>query len=136
MKKAKGEASPEQYINQETGEIEYDLDSQYATMSRGNRDQPENGIGNQWYWKYGWTDAHRHDYIVHDNVKMKVPRYYDKELEKYDPEYYQELKNKRKAEAPEVITEYNKAMDQLWVSEEIKIKKLERLIRNLQNVIK
>ena len=25
----------------------------------------------------------------------------------------------------------NKAMDQLWVSEEIKIKKLERLIRNL-----
>jgi hypothetical protein len=52
-------------------------------------------------------------------------------LEKYDPEYHQELKNKRKAEAPEVITEYNKAMDQLWVSEEIKIKKLERLIRNL-----
>jgi hypothetical protein len=100
-------------------------------MSRGNRYQPENGIGNQWYWKYGWSDAHRHDYIVHDNVKMKVPRYYDKELEKYDPDYYQELKNKRKAEAPEVITEYNKAMDQLWVSEEIKIKKLERLIRNL-----
>lgn len=131
MKKAKGEAAADQYINPETGEIEYDLDSQYATMSRGNRYQPENGIGNQWYWKYGWTDAHRHDFIVHDNVKMKVPRYYDKELEKYDPEYYQELKNKRKAEAPEVITEYNKAMDQLWVSEEIKIKKLERLIRNL-----
>jgi hypothetical protein len=62
---------------------------------------------------------------------MKVPRYYDKQLEKYDPEYFQELKTKRKEQAPEVITEYNKAMDQLWVSEEIKIKKLERLIRNL-----
>jgi len=125
MKKAKGEGSLEQHVNQDTGEIEYDLDNQYATMSR------RAGIGESWYWKYGWTDAHRHDYIVHENIKMKVPRYYDKQLEKYDPEYHQELKNKRKAQAPEVITEYNKAMDQLWVSEEIKIKKLERLIRNL-----
>ena len=47
-----------QGFDQETGEIEYDLDSQYATMSR------RAGIGESWYWKYGWTDAHRHDYIV------------------------------------------------------------------------
>ncbi len=85
--------------------------------------QPQNGIGNQWYWKYGWTDAHCHDYIVHDGIKMKVPRYYDKELEKYDPEYFQELKAKRKEQSPETIIEYNKAMDDLWVSEEIKNKK-------------
>jgi hypothetical protein len=62
---------------------------------------------------------------------MQVPRYYDKELEKYDPEYYQVIKAKRKEQSPETINEYNKAMDDLWVSEEIKIKKLERLIRNL-----
>ena len=129
--RAKGEGFPEQYINPETGEVEYDLDNQYATMSRGNKNQPENGIGNQWYWKYGWTDAHCHDYIIHDNIKMKVPRYYDKELQKYDPEYFEQLKAKRKEQAPEAIIEYNKAMDDLWVSEEIKIKKLERLVRNL-----
>jgi hypothetical protein len=100
-------------------------------MSRGNRHNPQNGIGNQWYWQHGWTDAHLHDFIIHDGVKMKVPRYYDKQLEENDPEYYQELKAKRKEQAPETIKEYNKAMDDLWVSEEIKIKKLERLVRNL-----
>jgi hypothetical protein len=131
MKRAKGEGSPEQYINPETGEIEYDLDNQYATMSRGNKQRPHNGIGNQWYWKYGWSDAHRHDYIIHDGLKMKVPRYYDKELEKYDPDYFAQLKEKRREQSPETIIEYNKAMDDLWVSEEIKIKKLERLVRNL-----
>jgi hypothetical protein len=62
---------------------------------------------------------------------MKVPRYYDKELQKYDPEYFEQLKEKRKEQSPETIIEYNKAMDDLWVSEEIKIKKLERLVRNL-----
>ena len=62
---------------------------------------------------------------------MQVPRYYDKELEKYDPETFQRIKEKRKERSPETIIEYNKAMDDLWVSEEIKIKKLERLVRNL-----
>jgi hypothetical protein len=53
------------------------------------------------------------------------------ELEKYDPDYFAQLKEKRREQSPETIIEYNKAMDDLWVSEEIKIKKLERLVRNL-----
>lgn len=131
MKSVKGEGSPEEYINPETGEVEYNIDSQYATMSRGNRQRPHNGIGNSWYWKYGWTDGHCHDYCWHEGIKMKVPRYYDKQLEKYDPDYYEKLKEKRREQCPEVINEYNENMRKLWVSEEIKVKKLERLIRDL-----
>ena len=85
------------------------------------------GIGKTWLEKYK-SDVYPHDYVVINNHKVKPPRYYDSLLSE---EELADLKKKRAEDQPELIDEYNEAMDRLWVSEEIKIKRLELLIRNL-----
>ena len=122
MKKHKGEGAEDYYTRwcPETGEGT-PVEPEYCTMSR------KPGIGKTWFEKYK-TDVYPHDYIVINGHKVKPPRYYDSLLEE---EELAQLKAKRQEDAPETITEYGEAMDRLWVSQEIKIKKLERLIRNL-----
>jgi hypothetical protein len=66
--------------------------------------------------------------VVIKKHEIRPPRYYDsllseKELEK--------IKEKRAAELPEVIDQYNEAMDRLWVKEAVKEKRLEILVRDL-----
>jgi hypothetical protein len=133
MKKWKGEGAEDHYTRwcPETGEGT-PVDPEYCTMSRGNNlpeDHPNatRGIGYSWLQKFK-ADVYPHDYVVINNHKVKPPRYYDSLLSE---EELAELKKKRAEDAPEVIDEYNEAMDRLMVSEEIKIKRLELLIRNL-----
>jgi hypothetical protein len=122
MKKHKGEGAEDHYTRwcPETGEGT-PVDPEYCTMSR------KPGIGKTWLEKYK-SDVYPHDYVVINGHKVKPPRYYDNLLSE---EELAELKAKRAEEAPETIDAYGEAMDRLWVSQEIKIKKLERLIRNL-----
>lgn len=122
MKKWKGDGAEDYYTRWDplTGEGR-GVEPEYCTMSR----RP--GIGKTWLEKYK-ADVYPHDYVVINNHKVKPPRYYDSLLSE---EELSELKQKRAEALPEVIDEYNEAMDRLWVSEEIKIKKLELLIRNL-----
>ena len=122
MKKWKGDGAEDHYTRwcPLTGEGTTVL-PEYCTMSR----MP--GIGKTWLEKYK-SDVYPHDYVVINNHKVKPPRYYDSLLSE---EELADLKKKRAEDAPEVIDEYNEAMDRLWVSEEIKIKRLELLIRNL-----
>lgn len=129
FKKVKGLGDPFEHIDEETGEV-IELENQFATMSR----RP--GLGENWYWTYGWSDAHANDFIEPEIeprkcVKMRVPRYYDKLLQASDPEYYEELKEKRKEKSPDVIFEYDEKAEELWKSQQTKEYKLERLIRNL-----
>jgi hypothetical protein len=86
------------------------------------------GIGYEWYQKYGYHDCHKHDYIVINGYKVRPPRYYDKLCEE---EFFAEIKKTRVENADEPIINYGEEMDRLWVEEEVKIKKLERLIRNV-----
>ena len=122
MKKHKGEGAEDHYTRwcPITGEG-IPVDPEYCTMSR----MP--GIGRTWLEKYK-ADVYPHDYVVINNHKVKPPRYYDSLLSE---EELAEIKAKRIKETKETITEYGEAMDRLWVSEEIKIKRLEQLIRNL-----
>jgi hypothetical protein len=122
MKKWKGDGAEDHYTRwcPLTGEGTT-VEPEYCTMSR----MP--GIGKTWLEKYK-SDVYPHDYVVINNHKVKPPRYYDSLLSE---EELAELKKKRAEDAPEIIDEYNEAMDRLWVSEEIKIKRLELLIRNL-----
>jgi hypothetical protein len=122
MKKWKGDGAEDHYTRwcPLTGEGTT-VEPEYCTMSR----MP--GIGKTWLEKYK-SDVYPHDYVVINNHKVKPPRYYDNLL---SDEELAELKKKRAEDAPEIIDEYNEAMDRLWVSEEIKIKRLELLIRNL-----
>ena len=122
MKKWKGEGAEDHYTRwcPQTGEGTT-VEPEYCTMSR----MP--GIGKTWLEKFK-ADVYPHDYVVINNHKVKPPRYYDSLLSE---EELAQLKAKRAEDMPEVIDEYNEAMDRLMVSEEIKIKRLELLVRDL-----
>ena len=51
------------------------------------------GIGLDWWNKYKGDT--KKDYLNVDNMKNKVPRYYDKQWEKEDPKFIEEIKEKR-----------------------------------------
>ena len=122
MKKHKGEGAEDHYTRwcPLTGEGTQ-VAPEYCTMSR------KPGIGATWLEKYK-ADVYPHDYVVINGHKVKPPRYYDSLL---DEQEFAQVKENRIKDAPETIVEYGEAMDRLWVSEEIKLKKLELLIRNL-----
>jgi hypothetical protein len=59
---------------------------EYATMS--------NGIGFEWIQKYV-DEVYAHDEVIVNGHSVKPPRYYDKYLEKVDPEKFEEVKSAR-----------------------------------------
>jgi hypothetical protein len=126
MKKITGEAAEEhyQYTCPETGEV-YTIQPEYCTMSR------RGGIGETWYEKYGWHDCHKHDFVVVNGHEVRPPRYYDKLLDKKDTSQYLQIKEARQSAISEVYDKYDEKMDRLWVKEEVKLRKLELLVRNL-----
>lgn len=133
LKKQTGENAEDYYFRYDplTGEGR-GVEPEYCTMSRGNNlpeDHPgaTRGIGYSWLKKYK-EDVYPHDYVVINNHKVKPPRYYDNCLPE---EELVQLKKTRAEQSTELIDQYNEAMDRLWVQEEIKIKRLEQLIRNL-----
>jgi hypothetical protein len=71
---------------------------EYITMSQG--------IGKQWYEKFK-ADTYK-DYVNVNFKKAKIPRYYDKQLEKEQPEKLEEIKEKRKAKAIELENKTDK----------------------------
>lgn len=92
MKKQSGEHAGKKYsvdgIDYSTGEIM--KTPEYATMSL------KPGIGESWYERYGHSDCHAHDFVVQDGKRVRVPRYYDKLLERRDPERLQKIKDLRR----------------------------------------
>jgi len=126
MKKVRGEGKEDHYNNwfdPVTGEIAQ-VDSEYATMSR------KPGIGKVWYDQFK-EDVYPNDYCVIRGHEIPPPRYYDTLLKEEDPELYEEVREKRKERSPELYDNYDERMDRLWVSQLVKEKALERLIRDL-----
>lgn len=118
MKKQKGKNAETHYYNSTTGEV---INPEYCTMSR------KPGIGYEWFKKYK-TDVYPGDYCIINGKKIRPPRYYDNLLSE---EELEEIKNKRKENAPEVYAEYDERMDRLFVEEQVKIEQLNRLVRDL-----
>lgn len=128
MKKHKGDDVVEKYqITDEDGVI-WDRIPEYCTMSRGRKKDGDGGIGYRWYLKYGWSDCHKHDYVVVNGHETRPPRFYDKLC---DEKVFEKIKQKRVEEAPEPIINYNENMDRLWVKEEVKKISLDRSARKL-----
>lgn len=77
LKKVTGDMSLTHYANIDyaTGEILYDRQPEYTTMS--------NGIGKKWYAHYR-DDVYPLDEIVLHGSKMRPPKYYDRLLERED----------------------------------------------------
>lgn len=126
MKKRTGDQAGDHYrritgFNEDTGELEYDpLCPEYITMSRG--------IGRNWFNKYQETDLYNKDYVTVNGKRSRPPRFYDKELEKVDPDKYEEIKLKREEEM-EFVEELD--IDRLQTLHESAKHKLNRKRREL-----
>ena len=70
-------------------EIKTKIKPEYITMSR----RP--GIGDGWYKKYS-TDCYPSDYLIHREMKIKPPKFYDKLLEKTNELVFTAIKQSRK----------------------------------------
>lgn len=123
MKKVTGEMAQDHYarINPKTGEW-YLLQPEYINMSL------KPGIGAGFYEKFK-TDLYPSDYAVVKGKKLPVPKYYDRQLEKSDPELLEKLKARRKARA--LKDKANNTRERLAVRKEVAEAKTSTLKRNL-----
>lgn len=71
-----------------TGEC-FQVGREFIVMSR----RP--GIGSGWYDKYN-KDAFPSDFLIHDDKKFIVPKYYLSKLEQQNPLLHKEIKSRRK----------------------------------------
>lgn len=83
-------AAKRNLIDDDTGEVlnEWTVKPEYATMSRNP------GLGKEWFEKY-WSDVYPDDFVLANGHKFTPPTYYDKLLEKKDPELWAKVKTKR-----------------------------------------
>lgn len=88
-KKLNGEAAKKHYqsTNLETGEVSPIL-PEYSTQSL------KPGIGYDWYKKFH-KDVYPSDEIIHEGQRYKVPSYYDKILERENPNLWETVKQNR-----------------------------------------
>jgi hypothetical protein len=93
MKKVKGDVNSERHYakcDPETGEL-IQVEREQVRMSR----RP--GIGSRWFGEFR-DDCFPSDFLIVEGNRVKVPRYYDKELDKISPEElarYKELRCER-----------------------------------------
>lgn len=95
---------------------------EYTTMSR----RP--GIAANWYQKFK-SDLDK-DYITMRGVKMRPPKYYDKQREKEDPFGYDDIIEKRSDKA-RTLDQKDNTKERLKVREYITNKKTKSLTRGL-----
>jgi hypothetical protein len=136
MKKQKGKAVSEiqrngfkayEFLIPETGEIRT-VKAEFTRMSRGGKKKGKGGIGAIWYDKYKGDLAK--DFVTFDGEKMKVPKYYDKLLEKEDPDKLERVKLLRQEKARVKELPKLEKIDRRIAAEKIKIKQTTRLLRN------
>lgn len=124
-KKITGDQARDHYewVDHDTGEI-HQLAPEYTMGSR------KPGIGQSWFEKYK-SDLYPGDHVVMEGKKYKIPRYYDKLLEREDPEFLAELKEKRRKAANNASPE-NTSPRRLKAREEFKQRQAKRLARPLE----
>ncbi|AXH75839.1 MAG: replication initiator protein [Microviridae sp.] len=86
------------------------------------------GIGKFWLDKFGRSDCFNHDTVISRGVKCKPPRYYDRYLEKVDPERFQEIKQSRDESAKD---DPDSSAARLWAREQCQIARMKLLTRDL-----
>ena len=75
-------------FDEQTGEYLNTREPEFATMSR------RNAIGSSWLEQY-YKDIYPHNRVIMDGRFMKIPAYYDKWLEKNDPDMFIKIKSMR-----------------------------------------
>ena len=125
MKKVNGPDAKDHYetVDPETGEI-FNVQPEYVAAS--NRP----GLGYEWFQRYK-SDVYPKDFIVHDGTKHPVPRYYDKLLERENPELLEELKQKRQESA--CLRQHDNTPERLKAREEFKQRQSKQLRRSYES---
>lgn len=122
MKKRTGKGAVAHYNewDPETGEVLSERLPEYNDMSR----RP--GIGADWYNQFR-SDLYPGDFVVYDNRKFRVPRFYDTKYEVEDAEAFRALKKSRVCRAKLHVE--NNTKDRLRVREAVQEAKLRQLKR-------
>ena len=133
MKKQKGHGSAKPHLQpppdpkyidfdwlMETGETKVSKAFEYTQMSKG--------IGKPFYDAYR-SDLYPHDYVVIDGKQFRIPRYYDKLLERDDPKLLETLKRKRVQRA--ATKEHDHTPERLRDRETVKKAQVHKLKRQL-----
>lgn len=119
----------EYWIDKTTGETNYDpVAYKKGLLMKGKIPEfitMSNGIGKNWHEKYK-TDTEK-DYITVNYAKHKVPKYYDKQLEKTDPELLNKIKARRIKAAKENIKSEQKLKQEATIKK-LHIKQLNRTL--------
>lgn len=110
------------YVDRSTGEI--------INVPEFTRSSNRPGLGHDWFMKY-WKDVYPHDFVILKDKQFKTPRYYDKLLERYQPEVWQEVLEKRVKEAEK--EDPDKTPERLRTRENIKEGQIKRLPREYEN---
>jgi len=126
LKKYLGEGSEEHYeaYDLETGEVQGHVKPEYVTQSRNH------GLAHGWLERFGLSEIYPDDFVVIGNRKLKVPSYYDVQLEKLDPVLYEQVKAKR-LERMELM-EHEYTPERLAVRKEVFVSRIKKLKRNLE----
>jgi len=96
---------------------------EYATMSL------KPGIAQKWIEKYT-NDVYGYDHVIINGRKQKPPRFYDKYLEKINPEKMKQIKIKRQEEGEKYIGENtDNRLRQRKIYTESKMKQTERKLQ-------
>ncbi|AXH77116.1 MAG: replication initiator protein [Microviridae sp.] len=87
--KVTGDLADDHYLRHDEHGVAYWLEPEFCCMSR----RP--GIGADWYRKYYNSDVKVRDSCIVDGRELSVPRYYDKLLERENPELLKLIKRER-----------------------------------------
>jgi len=135
MKKRTGEQADAHYtkiidLDEETGEIKktVKVPPEYITMSRNP------AIAKEYYDDYH-TDIFPHDRVVIKRgdkpIVSKPPRYFLKQLEKADPDMYNQVKAKRKEESKKHSED--QTPERSWAIEQVKKAQTKNLERHFES---
>lgn len=105
------------YVDKHTGEC---LKPEYTRCS--------NGIGKAWLNKY-FSDVYPSDELVRNGRIGRPPRYFDKQLEKVNPQLLDEIKARRSLAIPPVE---ERTEERLAVKQRVKLAQIKSLKRELE----
>lgn len=132
LKKITGEVADDHYVWRDPEDDEtFWRHPEFVTMSRGRRKNGEGlgGIGDPWLQEYAYTDAWNHDFVVLDNRKYPVPRYYQKRLKEEGEELFARNRGKRKRRA--LARKLDNTRERLAARERVMLERLKQLRRDL-----
>lgn len=120
LKKVTGDRAEEHYrhFDPDTGEV-FPIEPEFARMSL------KPGIGGRWFELYSSDIYNGHDFVVVNGRKCRPPRYFDRLLEKQNPELFASIKEDREERGKALAAD--NTPERLAVREEVKVASIKSL---------